>query len=422
MEALSAVSMEVSLVPKLRSALARWSLCLLAMALPCRAITLSDALKEALTSHPLLAVSQSRIESTEGRTAQARLRPNPLFVYQSEDFRTWQSPGHRFWQDADHFFYLQQTFETASKRTRRVELAKATEARAAIELTLQKQQIASKVRAAYWDAVGAQRRVDVLGRIMQGSAELVEYHRVQVREGLMAEADLIRVQLEAEKLALLQSAARVELQKQLIRLQREMGRNEFAELTLETELQLEPAPAANGLEAALEKRAEMQLAQQIIVVAAAQVGIEQAAAKPNVDGVYGYKRSKEFDTVMWGFQTQLPIFNRNQGNIASASAEERLARNALAATKALVKAEYEGSRKELEMRRALLEGSLKTLRDKARQTSEIAQSAYRLGGADLLRLLDAQRQMLDTEQLYLDAQIACQQAQAAVEAAMGVLP
>lgn len=112
-------------------------------------ITLEQALQEATSRHPLLSVSQSRIESTTGKLHQAGLRPNPLFVYQTEDFRTWQSPGHRFWQDADHFFYLQQTFETASKRTRRVDVATANQRRAEIELKMQKQMIAAKVRAAF---------------------------------------------------------------------------------------------------------------------------------------------------------------------------------------------------------------------------------------------------------------------------------
>lgn len=92
-----------------------------------QANTLEQSLQEATLRHILLSVSQSRIESTTGKLHQAGLRPNPLFVYQTKDFRTWQSPRHRFWQDADHFFYLQQTFETASKRARRVDVAIANQ-------------------------------------------------------------------------------------------------------------------------------------------------------------------------------------------------------------------------------------------------------------------------------------------------------
>ena len=396
-------------------------LLVLASALP--AITLEQALQEALQNHPLLAVSQSRIESNTGKLQQAGLRPNPLFLYQSEDFRTWQSPAHRFWQDADHFFYLQQTFETASKRTRRIDLAQANQRRSTIELTLQKQTIAARVRSAYWDAVGAAARESMLREAYRNLDTVTEYHRVQVREGAMAEADLLRVELEEQKILLLANAASVDSQRAQIRLQREMGRAGIEPITLDLPIDAaSPGFSPANPEAALEQRAEAQLARHIILVAGAQVQLETALATPNIDGVAGYKRSKNFDTMLWGIQTQLPLFNRNEGNIASASAEERLARNALVSTEALIRSEYAGAVRELQLREQQLRRSVLPLRARALEINRLACEAYRLGGADLLRLLDALRNLLDTEQLYIEAQLALRQAEASVQSALGALP
>jgi cobalt-zinc-cadmium efflux system outer membrane protein len=382
-------------------------------------LTLDQALREAITSHPLLAVNANRIESAAGKITQAGLRPNPLFVYQTEDFRVWQNPGHRFWQDADHFFYLQQTFETASKRARRTDLAIANQRRAEIELTLQKQMIAARVRTAFWDALAAARREATIRNSLKAFAELTEYHRVQVKEGAMAESDLMRVELEEHKLMLLADAAALEAQRQSIRLQREMGRTTVEEITLEAPATPEPTPS---FDTALSQRAEAQLARQIILVSGAQLKLESALATPNFDGVAGYKRSKNFDTVIWGIQMQIPIFNKNEGNIASASAEQRLARNALVATEALIRSEFAGAEREVELRRKQLTDFVAPLRNRAAETARLVREAYRLGGADLLRLLDAQRNLLETEQTYIDALNALQQAEAAVVSAAGVLP
>ncbi len=385
-----------------------------------RSITLKDALEEALTKHPLLASAVNRIESSAGKAQQAGLRPNPLLIYQSEDFRAWQSPGHRFWQDSDHFLYLQQTFETASKRARRVDLATANQRRAEIEVTLLKQMIAAKVRAAYWDALGNREREAMLQLALARFGELVEFHRNRVKEGAMAEADLLRVQLEEQKIALAANSARIDAQLQSIRLQREMGRSEIETITLDSPLAAAPASFANvTVFAALEQRAEAQLARQIIEVAGAQIGLERAIATPNVDGVGGYKRSREFDTLLFGVQVQLPFFNRNQGNIASATADDRLARNALVATEALIKAEYEGALREVQLRGSQIEAMVQPIRRRALDTASLAQAAYRLGGADLLRLLDAQRQVLEAEQMYLDAVLSLRQAEASLQSATG---
>ena len=174
--------------------------------------------------------------------------------------------------------------------------------------------------------------------------------------------------------------------------------------------------------AALNQRAEAQLARQIIQIAQAQVGLETALAKPNVDGVTGYKRSKNFDTVIWGVQAQLPIFNRNQGNIASSTAEDRLARNALASTEALIQAEVEGARREVDLRRHQVDAYVLPLRVRANESARLVREAYRLGGAELLRLLDAQRNLLETEQFYVDAVLALRQAEATLDSAFGALP
>ena len=61
-------------------------------------LSLSNALREALDSHPSLEIAGARVAVAEGQVRQSGVRPNPLFIYQSEDFRAWQSPAHRFWQ------------------------------------------------------------------------------------------------------------------------------------------------------------------------------------------------------------------------------------------------------------------------------------------------------------------------------------
>ncbi len=388
-----------------------------------KAITLVEALSEALSAHPLIAVQASRIESATGRRTQAALRPNPLFVYQTEDFRSWQSPGHRFWQDADHFLYLQQTFETAAKRARRVDLALASENRAEIEMLQQKQSIAARVRAAFWDATAAAAREALFRDALAQLNTIVEYHRNQVREGAMAEADLLRVELEEQKLQFLLQSASLDVQRQNIRLQREMGRSTISPITVEASLESTGASLPDTtLDFAKAHRAEAQLAQQLISLAGAQVNLEQALAKPNVDGVAGYKRSRTFDTVIWGVQAQLPVNNRNQGNISSAIAEQRLAENALTSTAALLAAEHAAALQEIELRRKQLAQTAQPLRERALQLSDLARAAYRLGGADLLRLLDAQRNLLETQQSWLDALAGLRQAEANLESVLGILP
>lgn len=385
-------------------------------------LTLSAALREALATHPRLEISSARIDSAEGQIRQSATRPNPLFVYQSEDLRAWQSPAYRYWQDSDHFFYLQQTFETASKRARRQDVARTVKDRTELEREMTAWQIAAQVRTAYWDAAATARIAKLYRQVGENYRETVAYHETRFREGAIAEGDLIRVQLEASRLALAANSAVLDAEQARIRLQREIGRRAFTNLELTDVLEGPREAGLASVEEAFRQRPEMKLALKIGELAGVQTRLQQSLATPNVEGVFGYKRSSGFDTLIVGVQVPLPVFNRNAGNIESSVAEQRVATSAIRATEALIAAEYEAVRRELTLRESQLNQSVAPLLERARENARVAGAAYRLGGTDILRLLDAQRQQLDAERLVIDAWAGFRQARAHLDTVLGVMP
>ncbi|MBI4876240.1 MAG: TolC family protein, partial [Acidobacteria bacterium] len=202
-----------------------------------------------------------------------------------------------------------------------------------------------------------------------------------------------------------------------------MGSGEFPRAELTDALETPPAAAIDGAVAgALENRVEMRMARQAVERARAVAGLERASARPDVDGILGYKRTAGFNTLLAGVQIELPVARRNQGNIAAASAEVKVAEAELAATQATVRAEVNAARTEYEIRRRQVTESLGPLRQRAVESSRIAVAAYREGGTDLLRLLDAERLRVDAELLYYQTLTQYKQSEAALEAALGVAP
>ena len=62
------------------------------------------------------------------------------------------------------------------------------------------------------------------------------------------------------------------------------------------------------------------------------------------------------------------------------------------------------------------------MRDRANEVYRIADAAYREGGSDILRLLDAQRTMIEAQLAYSRSLIELQQSAAATATAQGNLP
>ena len=89
------------------------------------------------------------------------------------------------------------------------------------------------------------------------------------------------------------------------------------------------------------------------------------------------------------------------------------------AGEALVKAELQTAEIEVRMRRKQVDETLGPLRQQAAETARIAAAAYREGGTDLLRLLDAQRLQLETQLVYVQALVDYRLAVVNLETAMG---
>ena len=369
--------------------------------------------------HPLLAAADGRVSTAQGLLEQAALRPNPRLVFQIENLRgSWQGPFN-YARDTDNFVWVQQTIETAKKRQHRTELASVNRQVAESARLLLRQQLVARVKQTWWSAIGAERARRVYEETRRTFAQIVEYHQIRVREGAMAEADLIRVRLEAERFALAANNAELTAEKAKIAVLREMGRSEFGRVELVDELEAMASSPLADAEKALNDRGELAVARRVIAAARANQQVQVAQARPNYDVLGGYKHTMGQETALVGLQIDLPFSNRNQGNVAAAVAEIRVAENDLKAGEALVKAELKTAEIEVRMRRKQVDETLGPLRQQAAETARIAEAAYREGGTDLLRLLDAQRLQLETQLVFVQALVEYRLAVVNLETAMG---
>jgi len=386
-------------------------------------LTLEAAVERALASHPLLAEGRQRVESARGQLRQAPLTFNPKLVLQAENYRAWGARPIQTSRETDDFAYLQQTFETAGKRGKRAELASRGLRAAELELAVLRRQVARDVSLAYWAALGAQKMHELLLESVRNFEKIVEYHEIRVREGAMAENDLLRVKLELGRIQLAANNAGLDAAKARIELFRAMGQTAFPEVRFAEALQLdEDRPLLTDEEEALRRRPEMQLAQARLEQARGNLVLQRANATPNLDALFGYKRSMGENTLIAGLQWDLPVLNRNQGNIQSAAADIKAAEANLAATEAIIRAEVKAAAAEYQTRRAQLRDLVGRLRSQADETARIAQSAYRLGGADLLRLLDAERLRIEIELVHYRAWMEYRQSMEVLAFALGVKP
>ena len=387
-------------------------------------LSLQDAIRKAMDSRASLKAEAARVSAAEGLEKQAHLFANPIFQFENENLR----PGQTYSRDVDTYAFFTQPLDVLGKRKERIEVAERAVGRTEADYELAQRQVVHSVKLAYWAARGAQENRDLLDATVTNFQRIVDYNSAQLSVGAISEQDLLRVQLESERLNITARLAGIEVTRTRIELLRQMGQTDFAEVVLTEPLEAEEiALDPIELQRVLGQRAEVKVARAAVQEAKANSRLQDVSARPDLDLIYGFKRTQLVDatsgvnTAMAGIRMTLPITDRNQGNRAAAVAEVRRQQELLEAAEAGVRADYYSALQEYELRRTEVIQTLLPLRQHAANISQIAQAAYIQGGTDLLRLLDAERARLEAELAYVRGMAEYKQSIANLQAAEGVI-
>jgi len=360
-------------------------------------LDIETAVRIAVDHHPALAAAGAVVAGTEGLLEQSRVRPNPHVILQSENWRFYGDPSFDLGQDLDFFAYGTQPIERGGKRERRVELAEQGQQLAELRRAETEWRIGQDVRLAFWRALLAQSEEELLRENARVFGQVTRYHEERVREGAMAGLDLIRVRLEEDKLLLQSEAAAAETVRARNDLLKAMGLpSSQGEFRLKGDVRSLPQGGA-GLDQlvqmALESRADLQVAQAEVESARRGLALETAQAKPDWDVIFGYKRTAGFNTLLGGVMIPLPFFDKNLGNIQFRRTEVDRSEAMLRGMQMMARVAVRGAVKVLAKRVEMLSQVDQGMVQRAEESWQIAQAAYREGATDLLRFLDAQRSL-----------------------------
>ena len=385
-------------------------------------LSLDDAIKQALAARASLKAENERVLAARGLRRQSSLRPNPEFLFQNENLR----PGQTYTRDVDTVAYVTQPLDILGKRARRISLAEEVTGRTQAEYDLARVQLINSIKLTYWTARGAQATRDVLQASVANFQKTVDYHAARLSAGAIAEQDFLRVRLESERLKISANLAAIEANRAVLALLKEMASPATSGVVLTEPLEAAGTFNQTPLDTVLAQRSEIKLARAELAEAESKERLEAVAARSDLSVFAGYKRTQLPDTnygvntIIAGFQVSLPFVNKNQGNREAAEAEVRRRRQLLAAVETDVRAEYEGTLQDYQMRRDEAIATLEPLRQEAINLAQIASAAYAEGGTDLLRLLDAERARIDADLAWARGMADYHQSIVRLEAAEGV--
>jgi cobalt-zinc-cadmium efflux system outer membrane protein len=369
------------------------------MAAQVQPLSLQQAVDYALQHRPELRASDLMILAGERNKDQAGAIPNPRFLFRKEDFVDHANLG----ASSQTYYEGSQLLETSGKRGGRLAVAAQDLVHAHLQAGALRRRIALNVREVYWEAAASQALARLYAEDDTFFKQIIAYNTARFHEGKLAEVDLLRIQLQGQQIHAAAVNASLDDEKITLQLSEEMNAP-GAHWTISADFETLEEPKALPVgEIAADLRSEGLLSKHAIDQTQAQIRLAKANGRPDLLLSGGYKRDVNIDSPVASVQFDIPLFNHNQAAVVALRAEEDAERETYAATKNRLSAELLLAQRTYEGRKAQFLETFVPLRDRAIEISGISRAAYKEGGLDLLRLLDAERMRVDAQLSYVRA-------------------
>jgi cobalt-zinc-cadmium efflux system outer membrane protein len=378
------------------------------------ALRLEDLERMALQNNPTVGQAEAAIRAAEGRRVQAGLMPNPIIGYLGEELS-----ARAFDQKSEHYVFAEQEVPLGGKLKKSRDIFARERAQAQAEAAAQKQRVLNAVRTLYYEALGAQRLVEVRGELAKLANEAVDVTGELFNTGAADRPDALAIQVEARR-------ARLDLvmaENELDQIWRQIG-------AVVGDPFLKPARLAGELEQGLPALEQDQLLATLLrespEVKRAQAGIERARASlarakaeptPNLflRGGMGYSTElletfppqppgrKSGPEAFAEVGLRIPLFNRNQGAIAEASAELDFAEREARRVELILRARTASAFRAYQNALSVATEYREQIVPRARQAYELYLASFRQMAAAYPQALIAQRTFFQTQAEYVRA-------------------
>jgi cobalt-zinc-cadmium efflux system outer membrane protein len=370
-------------------------------------VTLEQALDLAKRNNPTLKANQYLVMQNRAQEITANLRPNPTFSADSQ-YLPFFSPdlatNSNYWENIVQWDagvgYL---FERGGKRQHRLDAARTTTAVTEAQIADMERLVMANVAQAFVAALLARSNLQFAHQVLDSYKQTVTLSTDRHSAGAMSRNDLLKIQLQQLQFENDVSAARIALVQSLTNLRQLMGFDSVApDYEVVGELAYEPLKTglADLQARALSGRPDLQAAHRSVTAAQSQIGLAKANGKMDFNMNFDYTRLGQQNLAAVYFNVPLPVFNRNQGEIArtqyAATQSQFLQQAAEQQVLTDVRNSYEAVLSNEQLVKLYDEGYL----DKSAQALDISKFSYEQGAASLLDFLDAERSYRSTQLSY----------------------
>jgi len=372
-------------------------------------ITMEQAISLALANSPTIKAARTQIQQNQAQEITANTRPNPTLNWDSQFIPVF-NPGDF---SSDTLNNLQQfdigvgyLFERGHKRQNRLKAARDATAVTAAQVADTERTLTFNVAQQFINVLLANSTLQFAEEALRSFQDTVNISEQRYKAGDISEGDFLKIKLQLLQFQTDVSSARVAKVQALGSLRQLVGYASLPhDFDVVGDLNYQPLTAAlPDLQVkALATRPDLLAAQKGVKAANSQISLAKANAKVDFNASASYSHVSGASSTSLFFSVPLPIFDRNQGEIArtkfALTGAELTAKAAEDTVMTDVTNAYESASSNQDVVKLYVSGYLKQAQD----SRDISQYAYKAGAATLLDFLDAERSYRSTQLAYRQA-------------------
>ena len=371
-------------------------------------LRLEDFEQMALESNPTLGQALANVRAAEGRKIQAGIYPNPVIGAIGEEV----SPGPII-RGGEFGAYVEQRIVTAGKLRLRRNVFEQERLQAEAMAQTQKYRVLNSVRSLYYEALGAQRLVEVKTQLAKVSREAVKISKELTNVGAADQPDLLESEIEADRGEISLSMAKTDQ----VRVWRELaavaGKSSLKPVPLEGNLEEVPKLELESTLATLFSESP-EIRNSEVAIAREEAALRRAKVEKIPDivvrgGLLYNRELLEVGSTPVGLEgtfdvsVQIPFFNRNQGNVAAARANLERAQREADRVKLSLRMRIAKAYKEYQDSLNIIEKYRTGMIPRAQKAYDLYMNSFRQMAAAYPQVLIAQRNWFQLQEDYVTA-------------------
>ena len=288
--------------------------------------TLDDAQRLAAQSNPTLRQAEAEIRAAKARRQQSALYPNPTVGYTGDEIRGGSVNGGK------QGFFVQQNIVTAGKLSKSAKVFDQETRLAEIEAEEQKVRVETAVKTAFYRVLAAQELLFARRDLAQIEQNYAQVQRELLNSGQADESEVLEAEVDAQRQRLAARMQENTLREEWKSLVAVVAQPELPLSTVTADLE-HGWPEVNEdqiIEIIAAQSPATRIADSAASRASAEITRAKSQAIPDLQLRGGLQYNNESlgtapYAVGWEglaeVAVEIPIFNRNQGNVAAASAD-----------------------------------------------------------------------------------------------------